>query len=72
MNLFSEALYQPSNLTMVLVAYPGYRGVWDMLPSNMLLCHLNYLELKLHKNSKCRKGSLTFPIPLKNEPLNSP
>ena len=68
MNPFSEALYQPSNLPMVLVAYPGYRGVRDKLPSNLLLCYLNYLELKLHKNSRCRKGSLTFPIPLKNGP----
>ena len=72
MNLFREALYQPSNLTMVLVAYPGYRGVQDLLPSNMLVCHLNYLELKLRKNSRCRKGCLTFPIPLKNGPWNSP
>ena len=64
MNLFSEALYQPSNLTVVLAACPGSEGVQDVPPSNMLLLHIDYSELKALEKQQVQEG-LSDPLHLK-------
>lgn len=62
--LFSEALYQPSNLTVVLAACPGSEGVQDVPPSNMLLLRIDYSELKALEKQQVQEG-LSDPFHLK-------